>query len=605
MPNEENISIPKNDLLFYNAVVNVLIDKYFDIPWRENILPPLAALHKPVSTDLDVQRCAARELLAHIPASHIALLSHHSFGALANDLHGQARLCFGFDLHNDHNRYFATNIWMGHSAAEAGILAGDEVVTINGQPTAMHLSTMAHPNRLVDWDTADINARIDIPRTHMIKVPKSCEIVIGIRRQASLEDAEITEMTITAREGSALSHAIAATRIMSSDEGELVAYTHIPYAFINGADAIIDTWEKLVVEHPCVCGAILDLRGRGGVDGIRLKVIAAVERMRDHFGLPVVAIIDAATRSQKEVIAQNLREKLAVPLIGAPTAGAVIPMSLANVGYGTILMYPSYDVDAYRQMDGSHGVQPDFPCEPLGPYAQGRDPLIDKAMRIVIAMPRPAKKTTVQAENSAVEMNSSLPAILTWTELCELRRTNPPTQVAFNISGEMLIDGYDDVGTVSFIVDPVNNSFESEHRFGSALYHLKLSGTQSIFSTSSGGVQNFDSFQAERAKALTDLNGPFVEGIYSQCNVTDVEYWCSHPAYRVTANWRSEMEIVFLIDAVTFRTIGRISTQSFMGGQIKSVECINYPPELDPGAGIPLSMTVETPMQLKRFIFRK
>ncbi len=134
---------------------------------------------------------------------------------------------------------------------------------------------------------------------------------------------------------------------------------------------------------------------------------------------------------------------------------------------------------------------------------------------------------------------------------------------------------------------------------------LKLSGTQSLFSTSSGGVQNFDSFQAERAKALTDLNGPFVEGLYSQCNVTDVEYWGSRPAYRITANWRSEMEIVFLIDAVTFRTIGRIATQPFMGGQIKTVECINYPPELDPGAGIPLTMTIETPMQLKRFIFRK
>lgn len=604
MPNTETTSTPGNDLSLYHSVVKVLAEKFFDTHWRENILPSLSALHEPTTTDLDAQRCATRELLAQIPASHVALLSHHSYAALANDLHGKARLCFGFDLHNDHNQYFATNIWTGHSAADAGLLTGDEVVTINRQPIALHLATMEHPNRLVDWDTADINARMDTPRTHMVKVPKSGEIVLGIRRQASIEDAAIMEITVTAREGSALSHSIAATRIISGKDGELVAYTHIPYAFINGADSIIEKWEKLVVEHPTVRGAIIDLRGRGGVDGIRLKVIAAVERLHHHFGLPVVAIIDAATRSQKEVIAKTLQEKLAVPLVGAPTAGAVIPMSLANVGYGTILMYPSYDVEAYRQMDGRHGVQPDIPCEPIGPHAQGRDRLIEEAVRVVIGMPRPAKRSIQLAENRPIVMNSLLPATLTWSELCDRRLNNPPKEVLFNISGEMRIDGYDEVGTVSFTVDPVNNNFEFAHHFGSALHQLKLSKTRSIFVTSSGGVRNLDDYQSERAKVLTDLNGPFVEELHFQCNVTGVEYWGEIPAYRVTANWRSEMEVDFLIDAATYRTIGRISTQPFMGGQIRSVEYINYPPEVDPRAGIPLAMTIETPMQVKRFIFK-
>jgi len=78
MPNTENTFSLGNDLSLYHAAVKVLEEKFFDTHWRENILPSQAALHEPSTTDLDAQRCATRELLAQIPASHVALLSHHS-----------------------------------------------------------------------------------------------------------------------------------------------------------------------------------------------------------------------------------------------------------------------------------------------------------------------------------------------------------------------------------------------------------------------------------------------------------------------------------------------------------------------------------------------
>jgi carboxyl-terminal processing protease len=141
---------------------------------------------------------------------------------------------------------------------------------------------------------------------------------------------------------------------------------------------------ELVDGHFAACDALLlDLRGRGGFPTEVDRVLRVLDAERNGWSKPVVALIDAGTRSAKEVLAWRLRSSERALLVGEATAGAVLPASFAPVGDGAVLMYPAATLGAMSARLESRGVLPDVPVElPLTPAQGGRgdDPIFSAAI---------------------------------------------------------------------------------------------------------------------------------------------------------------------------------------------------------------------------------
>src|SRR3954462_10339116 len=66
----------------FDNVVAILRERFYDKKFREEQLPALIEKYRPSPgspSDLNAQRTAAEKLLAHVPASHLGLLSDASY----------------------------------------------------------------------------------------------------------------------------------------------------------------------------------------------------------------------------------------------------------------------------------------------------------------------------------------------------------------------------------------------------------------------------------------------------------------------------------------------------------------------------------------------
>ena len=54
----------------------------------------------------------------------------------------------------------------------------------------------------------------------------------------------------------------------------------------------------------------------------------------------------------------------------------VIPATFADVGYDTILMFPSFKLPRYTDLLEGKPVEPDVFVERAGPFSAGNDPIL-------------------------------------------------------------------------------------------------------------------------------------------------------------------------------------------------------------------------------------
>jgi hypothetical protein len=122
-------------------------------------------------------------------------------------------------------------------------------------------------------------------------------------------------------------------------------------------------------------GLVLDLRGRGG-NGV---VVPDFVQILADWRRPIVALTDRQSRSAKDALAYEFKQRHLATLVGEPTAGAVIPASFAQVGNETMLMFPSFTLGGYTEkLELKGGVAPDILVERAGPYSAGGDPIFDR-----------------------------------------------------------------------------------------------------------------------------------------------------------------------------------------------------------------------------------
>jgi C-terminal processing protease CtpA/Prc len=354
----------------FDDVAAILRERYYDRKFREEQLPALIEKYRPagdVPSDLKAQRLAAEKLLAQVPASHLSLLSEESFHYLAAELTGQPQPTFGFQAVRMNDDYFTFFVLEGGPAAVAGVQPWERVISIDGKP-------ISESPRL-DWPQKDAHLPVDRdPPIHSILAQNNDEIAAVLERTPGQKRT----VKIKARSYSALEAARTSARTLEID-GRPTGYVHFWFIHSTGVTEMLR--ELFAGQFARADGLILDLRGRGG-NGV---VVPDILQILSDWKRPIVALIDRQSRSAKDALAYEFKQRHLATLVGEATAGAVIPASFAPVGEKTMLMFPSFTLGEYTEkLELKGGVAPDVFVERAGAYSAGHDPIFDRG-RIELA----------------------------------------------------------------------------------------------------------------------------------------------------------------------------------------------------------------------------
>jgi C-terminal processing protease CtpA/Prc len=260
---------------------------------------------------------------------------------------------------------FVTDVYDGAPAAEAGIEKGDEILSVDGGPFT------------------EIEAfRGKAGKTVTLMVRRTADAA-PIAVNVAVRDLEPSDTFVDAIGKSA--------RVVERN-GRKVGYLHV--WFYGRGDVTDAIGEALAAEPLASADAlVVDLRGRwGGAPPDAAETFLGgtppfvfidrtgkreLSNMRWH--KPVVALIDAGTRSGLEVYAYALQQK-GVPLIGAPTAGALLGARGYLLPDDSLLEIAVAGVELDGKVLEGKGVMPDVAVPFDVRYAAGHDPQLDAAL---------------------------------------------------------------------------------------------------------------------------------------------------------------------------------------------------------------------------------
>ena len=375
----------------FEDVVAALEDRYYDADFRETELPRFVEQYRPLARateGLTEQREVTHAFLSNIPATHLGLLSKASFQQIFNHLRNRPFPTVGFELVEYDGKQFAHNILEDGPADLAGLLRGDRIVSIDG--------VLAGDSARLDWRTDD--AFLPDPPV------RSCLVEDGdvVRLRVERRPGKYSFIDIEARPYSAFEAAKRSARIIRH-AGKRIAYLHFWFIHMTGVCELLE--EKLEGEFADCDALVLDLRGRGGSATVVPPFLDMLENADGLADKPLVALINGLTRSAKEVIAYEIRQREIGLLVGEKTAGAVIPASFAEVGKDTYLMFPSFTLGQYTRLIEGKGVRPHLFVAEARPYSAGHDPLLETGLRAAASM---AEDRT--ARNSRIDRVPKRPA---------------------------------------------------------------------------------------------------------------------------------------------------------------------------------------------------
>ena len=274
-----------------------------------------------------------------------------------------------FTQSDDDGRTFVTGVIEATPAEKAGLLLGDEIVSVDGGPF-----------RPVGSFRDKVGASVRL----------------GIRRARG--DAPMTIAVVPAElhpNDMFLQGLKSSARIIMSG-GARVGYVHVwSYAGRVYQSAL----EDLIGEGPLreADALIWDLRdGWGGAQPQYLDLFnsrAPTMQVRSRNGKtgfidakwrkPVAALINGGTRSGKEVLAYGFKEYRIGELVGSRTEGAVLAATAFLIGDDGLLLLAVEDV----LVDGTRlegvGVTPTIEVAFDARYAAGRDPQLERAVQIL------------------------------------------------------------------------------------------------------------------------------------------------------------------------------------------------------------------------------
>ncbi len=271
-------------------------------------------------------------------------------------------------------RVFASGVYEAGPAARAGVLVGDEVVSVDGAAWRGLAAFVGRAGGTVG---------------------------VEVRREAGGETATIPVDVewIQPRE-MFLASLRAGARVFEL-EGNKIAHVRVrSYAHPDYHEAV-----KELVLFGELSGAdalVLDLRGGwGGADPGYLELfnpivprLVSVGRGGERFEYgaswrkPLVVLIDGGTRSGKEILAWAIKRHGVGTLVGERTAGAVVGGSPIVMADGSVLYLAVRRALVDGEVLEGVGVAPDVEVGFTLEYAAGRDPQLARAVEVAAGLAR-------------------------------------------------------------------------------------------------------------------------------------------------------------------------------------------------------------------------
>ncbi len=489
----------------YDQAVAVLRTRYFDQTFRETKLPELAARYRAdalAAKDLNAQRDALSQLLSHIPASHLGVLSEESFNYLVGELTGVQRPTFGFHALRLGREYFTALVLEGGPAAEAGIVPWERIVSVDREPIAQ--------SARLDYEQKDAYLSIERdPPIHSLLCEKDDAATFLLERKSG----ERRSVKLQARPYSALEGARASARTIEMD-GRTIGYVH--FWFIHSSGVLELLRELFDGPFAKAEGLLLDLRGRGG-NGVIVNPM--LELLRE-WGRPIVALTDRQSRSAKDALAYEFKRRRLALLVGERTAGAVIPATFAPLSDKTVLMFPSFTLGEYtEQLELKGGVEPDIQVERAGPYSAGDDPILFRGARELVRLAGEAKPSA--SPISAVTEVSS-PTPLSTKSTSELPTIDTLLKkMVDSLGGEQALRAHQHrtlSGTTEMVGLPMKGAFLQKAaapdrsivvmNLGDLSIKQGFDGTTAWTRTSMNGLQILQGAMADAVKQQAKFYGP-------------------------------------------------------------------------------------------------
>ncbi len=267
-------------------------------------------------------------------------------------------------------KMFAADVYDGGPAAKAGILTGDELIAIDGNP----------------WgDITPFEGKEDQPVTITIRRDK-----LGETRDIEVRPASIQPRIMYLRSMRAGAKQIAR-------DGRTIAYVRIrSYA----SESYQDLLTTMLAGRFAKCdGLVLDLRGGwGGAQAKYMNLFGSLEPDVEFKGRsgewaektasptwnkPIVVLIDSGTRSGKEILSHAFKTRHRATLVGTRTAGAVLGGSPKILSDGSLLLIAVSDVRVDGKTLEGVGVEPDVIVERQIPYAAGKDAQFERGVDVL------------------------------------------------------------------------------------------------------------------------------------------------------------------------------------------------------------------------------
>jgi carboxyl-terminal processing protease len=273
--------------------------------------------------------------------------------------------------------WFVQRIFAGGPAEAAGLRRGDRLVTADGEPF--------HPIR-------------------SLREKAGQPVVLGVqsRHGGPIRSVDVVPRRINPKR-EWLEAQKAGTRILDH-KGHRIAYA--PLWSCAGEEHQDLLAEALFGDLKEAEALVLDFRGGWGgcnpqfvnlfnpavphllrTDQTGERFLAALSWRK-----PLVVLIDGGSRSGKEVVSRALQKHRLGTLVGERTAGAVLAGKINLLSDGSLLYLAVHDILADGERLEGIGVTPDVPVPSDLPYAEGRDPQLERALEVAagkVSSPRP------------------------------------------------------------------------------------------------------------------------------------------------------------------------------------------------------------------------
>jgi carboxyl-terminal processing protease len=253
-------------------------------------------------------------------------------------------------------RWFVQTVLAGGPAADAGIVRGDEVLTVDGQPFS--------------------------PVASFRGLKADSQVQLGVRRLPWESPRQIKVTVISGSMADALRRHQTLGSFVRQVGDKRIMYAPLPLTCHRSLEAAL---EALASKAQAQTDAlVLDLRGDYADGGLTFaapfislptsKDTTASPLALAPFAKKLVLLVDSGTRGGREQLAAFLHERGRATLVGTPTAGATRPGRAVSLGdMEALLWLPRGDV-------GGSPVVPDITVDAALVYAAGGDSILDQGL---------------------------------------------------------------------------------------------------------------------------------------------------------------------------------------------------------------------------------